>query len=64
MQAFCPVGNGICSPGMKRRTVKLTTHLHPELKMDGDMLPLPHTSSSRGAYLSVKTVLSLRTPVE
>jgi hypothetical protein len=37
--------------------VKLTTHLHvvPRLRMCGYILPLPHTSSRRGTYLSTDT---------
>jgi len=41
------------------RGMKLTTHLHlvPRWKMRGAVLPLPNTSSWRGAYLSTGTTL-------
>jgi hypothetical protein len=41
------------------RSVKLTTYLHlvPRLRMRGAILPLPHTSSWIGTYLSTGTTL-------
>jgi hypothetical protein len=59
-----PVGNGIRSRGMKRRAVKCTTRLHPKSRMSGYMLLIPHSSSTRVAYISTRTVSPLRTQVE
>jgi hypothetical protein len=41
--ASYPTGTGGSFPGVKRRGVKLTTHLHlvPRLRMRGDIYPLP-----------------------
>jgi hypothetical protein len=45
---------GTLSLGIKRRSLKLTTHLHliPRSRMRGAILPLPNTPSWRGAHLN------------
>jgi hypothetical protein len=47
---------GALSPGECDQGLKLTTHILPvpRLRMRGAIPPLPHTSSRRGAELSIR----------
>jgi hypothetical protein len=55
------VAGGLSTKKKNSRGVRLTTHLHlaPRLITRGDIPPLPHTSSWRGAQSSPGTTLSL-----
>jgi hypothetical protein len=62
--ASYPMGTRDSFPGLKRRGVKLSTHLHlvPRSRMRGAVLPLLNTSSWHGAYISTGTTLPLPLP--